>query len=33
MGTRFRVLKHGKPIEGPDPEEAGHDMTTIIITA
>lgn len=24
-GTRFRVLEHGKPIEGPDPEEAGHE--------
>jgi uncharacterized protein (TIGR00299 family) protein len=24
VGTRFRVLEHGKPIEGPDPEEHGH---------
>jgi uncharacterized protein (TIGR00299 family) protein len=24
-GTRFRVLEHGRPLEGPDPEEAGHD--------
>jgi pyridinium-3,5-bisthiocarboxylic acid mononucleotide nickel chelatase len=23
-GTRFRVLEHGKPLEGPDPEEAGQ---------
>ncbi|MEO6191910.1 MAG: nickel pincer cofactor biosynthesis protein LarC [Thermoanaerobaculia bacterium] len=23
-GTRFRVLEHGRPLEGPDPEEAGH---------
>jgi uncharacterized protein (TIGR00299 family) protein len=23
-GTRFRVLEHGKSIEGPDPEEAGQ---------
>jgi uncharacterized protein (TIGR00299 family) protein len=24
VGTRFRVLEQGKPIEGPDPEEHGH---------
>ncbi|HSG38608.1 MAG TPA: nickel pincer cofactor biosynthesis protein LarC, partial [Thermoanaerobaculia bacterium] len=24
-GVRFRVLEHGKPIEGPDPEEHAHD--------
>ncbi|HEY3568705.1 MAG TPA: nickel pincer cofactor biosynthesis protein LarC [Thermoanaerobaculia bacterium] len=24
VGTRFRVLEHGKPIEGPDPEEHQH---------
>jgi pyridinium-3,5-bisthiocarboxylic acid mononucleotide nickel chelatase len=24
-GTRFRVLDHGKPIEGPDPEEHQHE--------
>jgi uncharacterized protein (TIGR00299 family) protein len=24
-GTRFRVLEHGKPLEGPDPEEAAHE--------
>jgi len=24
VGTRFRVLMDGKPIEGPDPEEHGH---------
>ncbi len=24
-GTRFRVLEHGRPLEGPDPEEAGHE--------
>lgn len=24
VGTRFRVLEHGKPIEGPDPEEHGR---------
>jgi len=24
-GTRFRVLEHGRPIEGPDPEEGGHE--------
>ena len=23
-GTRFRVLEHGRPLEGPDPEEAGQ---------
>jgi len=23
-GTRFRVLEHGKPLEGPDPEEVGQ---------
>lgn len=23
-GTRFRVLERGRPIEGPDPEEAAH---------
>jgi uncharacterized protein (TIGR00299 family) protein len=26
-GTRFRVLVDGQPVEGPDPEEAGHDQT------
>ncbi|HEV2855229.1 MAG TPA: nickel pincer cofactor biosynthesis protein LarC [Thermoanaerobaculia bacterium] len=25
VGTRFRVLQDGKPIEGPDPEEHHHD--------
>ena len=25
VGTRFRVLQDGKPIEGPDPEERQHD--------
>lgn len=25
VGTRFRVLQDGKPIEGPDPEEHLHD--------
>lgn len=25
MGTRFRVLQDGRPIEGPDPEEQPHD--------
>lgn len=25
VGTRFRVLQDGKPIEGPDPEEHPHD--------
>jgi uncharacterized protein (TIGR00299 family) protein len=27
VGTRFRVLEHGRPIEGPDPEEQppGHE--------
>lgn len=25
VGTRFRVLMDGKPIEGPDPEEHHHD--------
>jgi uncharacterized protein (TIGR00299 family) protein len=24
MGTRFRVLQDGKPLEGPDPEEGEH---------
>src|SRR3954451_4870020 len=24
VGTRFRVLENGQPIEGPDPEEHGH---------
>lgn len=24
VGTRFRVLEHGRPIEGPDPEEHHH---------
>jgi uncharacterized protein (TIGR00299 family) protein len=24
VGTRFRVLEHGRPVEGPDPEEHGH---------
>ena len=24
VGTRFRVLEHGRPIEGPDPEEAAE---------
>jgi uncharacterized protein (TIGR00299 family) protein len=24
-GTRFRVLDHGRPIEGPDPEEHQHE--------
>ncbi len=24
-GTRFRVLEHGRPLEGPDPEEVGHE--------
>ena len=24
-GTRFRVLVEGRPLEGPDPEEHGHD--------
>jgi uncharacterized protein (TIGR00299 family) protein len=26
VGTRFRVLQAGKPIEGPDPEEHHHDQ-------
>lgn len=25
VGTRFRVLQDGKPVEGPDPEEHPHD--------
>ncbi len=25
VGTRFRVLEHGRPIEGPDPEEHHHE--------
>ncbi|HSS78024.1 MAG TPA: nickel pincer cofactor biosynthesis protein LarC [Thermoanaerobaculia bacterium] len=25
VGTRFRVLVEGRPVEGPDPEEHGHD--------
>ncbi len=24
VGTRFRVLENGRPMEGPDPEEHGH---------
>lgn len=24
VGTRFRVLENGRPLEGPDPEEHGH---------
>ncbi|HEY0557340.1 MAG TPA: nickel pincer cofactor biosynthesis protein LarC [Thermoanaerobaculia bacterium] len=24
VGTRFRVLEHGRPVEGPDPEEHDH---------